>query len=140
MIRRQSKGWHGFLSKSAEQLLSQSPLRFSQMTPSSLPETAGVYLITKIAGNNEIPYYVGRTKNIRQRLYQNHLMGRRESGTLKKYLIDNRICSSGNEAKGFILRNCAARWIEEGDYRRRGAIEGFCTAIIFPEYGIEEEH
>jgi len=32
------------------------------------------------------------------------------------------------------------RWIEEEDYRRRGAIESFCTAALFPQCGIDEEH
>ena len=140
MVRKQSKDWDRFLSKSVEQLINQPPLRFPQMIPSSLPETAGVYLITKIDGDIEIPYYVGRTKNIRQRLYNNHLMGPLANARLKKHLIDNQICSSRGEAKDFILTNCAARWIEEEDYRRRGAVENFCTAILFPEYGIDEEH
>jgi len=140
MIRRQSKDWDRFLSKSLEQLLNRLPLKFSQMTPSLLPKTAGVYLITKIEGDIEISYYVGRTKNIRQRLYNNHLMGPLANARLKKYLIDNQICSTIDEAKDFIRRHCAARWIEEEDYRRRGAIESFCTAALFPEYGIDEEH
>jgi len=140
MIRRQSKDWDRFLSKSLEELLSRPSLKFSQMIPSLLPETAGVYLITKIEGDIEISYYVGRTRNIRQRLYDNHLMGPLANARLKKYLIDNQISSTLDEAKDFILRHCAARWIEEEDYRRRGAIESFCTAALFPEYGIDKEH
>jgi len=110
------------------------------MTPSMLPQVAGVYLITKLERGTETPYYIGRTKNIKQRLYNNHLMGRRSSAPLKKYLIDNQVCSTIEEAKEFILRYCVARWIEESDYRIRGAIEGYCTAVLFPPYGIEEEH
>jgi len=142
MIRRQSEDWHRSLSKSLEQLLNQPHLKFSQITPSALPERAGVYLITKIEDGIEIPYYVGRSKNIRQRIYNNHLMGPLSNARLKKYLIDNGICLNKDKAKDFILRNCAVRWIEidEEDYRRRGAIESFCTALLFPEYGIDEEH
>jgi len=110
------------------------------MIPSMLPHTEGVYLITKLEGGSEIPYYIGRTKNIRQRLYNRHLMGSLESAQLKKYLIGNQVCSTIEEAKEFIQRRCVARWIEESDYRTRGAIEGYCTAILFPAYGIEEEH
>ncbi len=140
MIRKQPNDWDRFLSQSLEQLLNRPPLKFSQMKPSVLPERAGIYLITKIEDDIEIPYYVGRTKNIRQRLYNNHLMGPLANARLKKYLIDNQICSTIDEAKDFIRRHCAARWIEEEDYRRRGAIESFCTAALFPEYGIDEEH
>lgn len=140
MIMRQSTDWDSFLVNSLEQLLSQPPLRFSQMTPASLPQTAGVYLITKMEDSVEIPYYVGRTKNMRQRLYNNHLMGSLANARLKKHLIDNQVCSNIDEAKDFIQRHCVARWVEEEDYRRRGAIENYCTAILFPKYGIDEEH
>lgn len=140
MVRKQSKDWDRFLVRSLEQLLNQQPLRFSQMTPASLPDTTGVYLITKIEDDTEIPYYIGRTKNMRQRLYNNHLMGPLANARLKKYLIDSRVCSNIKEAKDFIQRNCAARWVEEKDYRRRGAIENYCTAVLFPDYGIDEEH
>jgi len=141
MIKETSRDWKISLREALEQLCAQPSLRFSQMTPSSLPEAAGVYLITKIESNNvEIPYYIGRTKNIRQRLYNNHLMGPLANARLKKYLIDNRICSTIQEAKNFIRGNCAARWLEKDEYRIRGAIESYCTAMLFPEYGIAEEH
>lgn len=140
MIKRQSTDWEEFLRMSLERLLSRSPLRFSQMTPSILPRAAGIYLITKMGGDVEIPYYIGRTKNIGERLYRHHLMGSLASAPLKKYLIDNQVCSTIEEAKDFMLSNCAARWIEEADYRKRGALESYCTSILFPKYGIEEEH
>ncbi len=43
-------------------------------------------------------------------------------------------------AKGFIRSACIARWIEEADIRKRGAIEGYVTGLLFPKYGIYEEH
>lgn len=75
MIRKQPKQWETLLTDSLQQLIAKKPMKFSEMIPSSLPDKAGVYLITKIEGNSETPYYVGRTKNIGQRLYNNHLMG-----------------------------------------------------------------
>jgi len=140
MIKRKSTDWNRFLKASLKQLLSRPPVKFAEMTPSMLPQIAGVYLITKLEGGSEIPYYIGRTKNIRQRLYGDHLMGSLANAPLKKYLIDNQECSTIEEAKEFIQRRCMARWIEESDYRNRGAIEGYCTAVLFPAYGIEEEH
>ena len=110
------------------------------MTRSVLPEAPGVYLITKIQDDIEIPYYIGRTKNIRQRLYNNHLKGPFRSAPLKKYLVHNQICLTEGEARDFILKHCAARWLQEEDYRRRGALESFWTSILFPQYGIDEEH
>jgi len=140
MIKRKSTDWNRFLKASLKQLLSRPPVKFAEMTPSMLPQIAGVYLITKLEGGSEIPYYIGRTKNISKRLYRYHLMGSLASAPLKKYLVDNHVCSTIEEAKDFMLSNCAARWIEEADYRKRGAIESYCTSILFPEYGIEQEH
>lgn len=139
-IKQQSQEWAHFLSSALEKLVNRPPLRFLEMTPNSLPKTAGVYLITGIENGEEIPYYIGRSKNLRQRLYNNHLMGPLTNARLKKYLIGDGVCSNIQAAKEFILRNCAARWIEEENYRRRGAIEGSCTSILFPKYGIDEEH
>jgi hypothetical protein len=140
MIKRQSIEWGRFLRRSLKELLSHPPIKFAEMTPSMLPQVPGVYLITKLGRGTETPYYIGRTKNIKERLYRRHLNGPLESAQLKKYLIDNQECSTIEEAKEFIRRHCAARWIEESDYRIRGAIEGYCTAVLFPPYGIEEEH
>ena len=140
MIRKLPGGWPLFLSQVLEQLVGSAPLRFSEMKPSLLPSSAGVYLITNLTGGEEIPWYVGRTTNIRRRLYSNHLMGPLTNARLKKYLIDDRACGSKDEAKRIIAACCAARWVEEPDYRKRGAIEGYCTAMLFPTYGIEQEH
>ena len=56
---------------------------FSSVVPSELPEKAGVYVIW--LKDTEEVLYVGRTRNIRQRLYTNHLMGNKSSARLKKY-------------------------------------------------------
>lgn len=140
MTKQQSREWEAFLRRSLEQVAGKPALRFSEMTPSSLPVKAGVYLLTKVEGSEEWPYYVGTTTNIRQRLYNNHLMGPLANARLKKYLIDDETCSDKEHAKAFIRENCAARWIEEEDFRKRGAVEGFFTAMLFPKYGIAEEH
>jgi hypothetical protein len=140
MVNERPKEWRNALTEALQQLVKHAPLRFSKMVPSLLPETAGVYLITKIEDDGEVPYYIGRTTNIRQRLYNNHLMGPLANARLKKYLIDNNICSTIKDAKEFIKNYCAARWLEERDYRVRGAIEGYCIAMLFPSYGIDKEH
>jgi predicted GIY-YIG superfamily endonuclease len=140
MIKTQLTDRNRFLRATLRRLLSQQPVRFSEMIPGVLPEVAGVYLITKLGRKAETYYYIGRTKNIIRRLYHDHLMGSLDNATLKKYLIDSEECLTIEEAKEFIEKRCMARWIEESDYRTRGAIEGYCTAMLFPAYGIEEEH
>jgi len=116
-------------------LLAQPALRFENMKPSNLPEQAGVYLITV----RNKPYYVGRSKNLRQRLYNSHLMGPPDVSRFKKYLIDAGECADRKAAKQFLREHASVRWLEEPDMRRRGFLEYYATAMLEPKYGIAEE-
>lgn len=77
---------------------------FSSLVPSDLPEKAGVYVIW--LKDTEEVLYVGRTRNMRQRLYTNHLMGNKSSARLKKYLVDDNFnypeITEYSDAKTFI--------------------------------------
>lgn len=140
MFRKQNKEWFDYLAKALKQLTNGKSLSFSKMTPSKIPAKAGVYLISANIDNSEIPYYVGRSKNLRQRLYKNHLMGQLTNARLKKYLVNSGECKNSKEAKNFIKEYCSARWFFEKDVKKRGAVEGYVTGIVFPKYGIYEEH
>jgi predicted GIY-YIG superfamily endonuclease len=141
MIRKHNRQWSRYLCRASNELRRGRPLRFADMTPSKIPEKSGVYLISVKRGKSESPYYVGTTKNLRERLYRNHLMGSPAiNARLKMYLIASKQCKNAKDAKSFIRRNCLARWFLEGNARKRGAVEGYVTGIVFPKYGIEEEH
>lgn len=138
-----SEKWDSFLNKSIEKLLSMEPVSFKNITPSMLPVLPGVYLIYEKVKNTEVALYVGRTKNIRNRLYYNHLMGPVSNARLKKYMTKDtdHICFDNVVlAKKYIRDNCFVKWIFENDIRKRGALEGYFTARLFPKYGISEEH
>ena len=138
-----SNDWRRFLNGSSISLLEMSPVFYKDMKPSVLPINAGVYVISENINNIEVPLYVGRTKNLRERIYTNHLMGGLSNARLKKYIISDELhpCYQNlSEAKNYIRNSCFVRWVFEDDYRRRGAIEGYLTAIIFPKYGIYEQH
>lgn len=121
-------------------LMDATPLAFADITPSKVPPKGGVYVITARLNGAEHPYYVGRTKNLRQRLYNNHLMGPLSNARLKKHLIDAGECDDVADAKAFLKRCCWVRWIEQENFRERGAIEGYATGLFFPKHGIYEEH
>jgi len=140
MIKRTTKTQQKFLSKRFASLISATPLAFAELTPKKVPAACGVYVITCKQGKNEIPYYVGRTKNLKQRLYNNHLMGPPSNARLKKHLVTFNECANHQEAKLFLRQNCFVRWIEQEGHRERGAIEGYVTGLLFPKYGIYEEH
>lgn len=139
-IKQPTNSWLQFITRRYEELLNCQPISFRDLVPSRMPQVGGVYLITARNGRYEHTYYIGRTKNLRQRLYNNHLMGPLTNARLKKYLIGSGECTDIKEAKEFIRSRCYARWIEESDIRNRGAIEGYATGLLFPKYGIYEEH
>lgn len=60
--------------KITETLLSSPSYYFKELVPSNIsPNSSGVYVIFN--EYNEEVLYVGRTKNLRTRLYTNHLHG-----------------------------------------------------------------
>ncbi len=140
MIKNITKSQLQFLKSRFNSLISAPPLSFANLTPSKVPAAPGVYVITALLSGNEQPYYVGRTKNLRQRLYNNHLMGPLTNARLKKHLIDAGECTDIAAAKKFLKCHCQVRWIEQEGFRERGAIEGYTTGLLFPKHGIYEEH
>ena len=113
---------------------------FSSIVPSILPEKAGVYVIW--LKDTEEVLYVGRTRNIRQRLYTNHLMGNKSSARLKKYLVDDMNLPEIVEyidAKNYMKANCCFQFILVEDNNERGHIEGLLGYLTEARY-IEMEH
>ena len=141
--KKPSQGWLNFLAFRYDELVSCERIPFMLLKPRMIPEEPGVYLITARNSRYEDIYYIGRTKNLRRRVYQNHLMGSLSNARLKKYLIKDielmRV-KDKYDAKEFIRAHCYVRWIEEDDMRNRAAIEGYTTGLLFPRYGIYEEH
>ena len=139
-IKKPTNSWLHFITRRYEELLNSQPIPFQELVPSRIPQVAGVYLITARKSRQEVPYYIGRTINLRRRLYTNHLMGSVANARLKRYLIGSGECRGVADAKEFIKNYCYVRWIEENDSRRRGAIEGYAVGLLFPKYGIYQEH
>lgn len=139
-IKKPTNSWLHFITRRYDELLNSQPIPFKGLVPSRVPQAASVYLITAKKSKQEVPYYIGRTINLRRRIYTNHLMGSIANARLKRYLISSRECRDVADAKKFIKNFCYVRWIEETDSRRRGAIEGYAIGLLFPKYGIYQEH
>ena len=123
-----------------DQLTGSKKYYFSDLKPSDLQERAGVYAIfDKETGEN---LYVGRTKNLRQRLYNNHLMGPKTNARLKKYLMEDPLVieiGTMEEAKQFLKDRCYFQFLLVDDVRQRGQIEGMLGFFLDVRY-IHEEH
>ena len=123
------------------QFVSEVAYSFSDIKPSDLPEKAGVYII--MPKDTEEVLYVGRTRNIRQRIYNNHLMGNKSSARLKKYLVEDDVrhpdIKGYPDAKEYLKVNCIFRYILIEDNNERGHIEGLMGYLTDARY-IESEH
>lgn len=110
------------------------------MTPSDIPEDiAGVYAIFDDSTLETL--YVGRTKNLRRRLYT-HVQGTKASARLKKYLAEDEAqdeIADMEDAKDYLKKNCYAKYIIENDTLRRGKIEGLLSYLLDVRY-MHEEH
>lgn len=125
----------------AKQLLEAKPLYFRDLTPSDIPKNiSGVYAIFN--EDTKETLYVGRTKNLRRRLYTNHLHGPETNARLKKYLVEDEAQQGINgmeDAKEYLKNHCYAKYIVEGDTIQRGKIEGLLSFLLDVRY-IHEEH
>ena len=114
---------------------------FKELKPSLLPDQlAAVYAITDTSTGEVL--YVGRTKNVRRRLYTNHLMGPKTNARLKKYLVEDPNQPQITDmlvAKEYLKANCYAQYVPEEDMVKRGQIEGLLSYMLNVRY-IHEEH
>ena len=125
----------------ADALLNSPRYDFSNLVPSKLENgLAVVYAIFDKQDDSTL--YVGRTKNLRQRLYNNHLMGPKSNARLKKYLTEDPErpdIPTLEAAKQYLIDNCYFQYIPEPDIRQRGQIEGLLGYLLNVRY-IHEEH
>jgi hypothetical protein len=120
-----------FLVNELSRLLDAVAIRYEQATPRVFPETPGIYLIS----DHELTVIrAGKTNaTLRQRLYQNHLMGSQD-GNLPVQLINSGICGTQAGAKEWIRKNCSVRWLEVENARERGFLEHFMLAVLEPRF------
>ena len=126
--------------KIAKQLLESQQYTFRGLTPSMLESVAGVYAIFDQTTGATL--YVGRTKNIRRRLYTNHLMGPETNARLKKYLWmdpDRPDIPDMAATKRYLIDNCYFQYIRVDEKVKRGQVEGLLSFLLDVTY-IHEEH
>ena len=124
----------------ADRFLAGKKHLFNGLVPSDLQEIAAVYAIFDKEDGSCL--YVGRTKNLRQRLYNNHLMGPKSNARLKKYLTEDASrpdIPTMAEAKQFLKNRCYFQYLPVSEMRKRGQIEGLLSFLLNVQY-IHEEH
>lgn len=135
---------------------SQPIFTFDELVPSKLETVGAVYIIGN--KNTDEILYVGRTKDLRRRMYTNHLMGNESTARLKKYLtkdvllknfaaksnitfpnVNYQKSAAYQLAKNFIKENCYFRFLDVDESRMRGLYEAGLTYVLDTRF-VEEEH
>lgn len=120
-----------------EKLLLAPQLAFDDALRSKLPEAPDTYAIYVKAENPGEVLRAGRTKSaaggLRQRIYQNHLMGT-QSGNLRAQLVPDGQCMGLEEPKGWIRENCTVQFLVIVDEQPRRWAEHCMLSILRPKY------
>ena len=123
-------------SKTVEALLAGPAWAFDGRIRSRLPEEPGIYVIS-LKGSSEGEFLrAGRTKGrggLRQRIYQNHLMGD-QSGNLQAQLVRDSVCTDLDEAKQWIREHCLVQVLPVRREDKIAWAEHFMLSVLRPKY------
>lgn len=114
-------------------LLDRVPIKFDRDCRSALPDAPGVYRIfasdmpgeTVRAGRSDV--------TLRQRVYQNHLMGN-QKGNLRAQLVRHGVCADLESAKRHIQDNLLVQAMPILDEQERIWLEHFMLAAFRPRF------
>jgi hypothetical protein len=121
------------LSGQLEQLVTSTPIRFDETCHGNLPALPGVYRIFDLDRPDET-IRAGRTDiSLRQRVYQNHLMGN-QNGNLPGQLVGAGKCANFSTAKQFMRETLAVQVLLVADDRERACLEHFMLALLQPRF------
>ena len=118
-----------------ERLLSKEPVAIDGSLRSHLPEQLGIYAFSMIGQPLDV-VRAGRAagaNGLRQRVYQNHLMGN-QTGNLRAQLVGAGRCGTLDEAKDWIRGNCEVRFVVTNKDTDIRWIEHFMLAVLRPEF------
>jgi len=118
-------------------LLTSQALPFDSNLRGSLPERPGIYRIFESDGDTLEALRAGRTKvaagGLRQRVYQNHLMGDQD-GNLRAQLVNDGKCVDKDAAKEYLRERCRVQYLVIENEEERKCAEHFMLAILKPKY------
>jgi len=117
-----------------DNLLSQPCLSFDNRLRANLPTTGGVYRILQTDSDGHETIYIGRSINLQNRIYRNHLMGNRRASTLKNKLIHCGRCVDENMVKEYLSAECTVQFVTIADETECKSFEHFAIAILRPKH------
>ena len=124
------------LESQLECLLNSPAIKLDDRCRGALPEAPGIYRIF----DPKLPdqtIRAGRTKTaaggLRQRVYQNHLMGN-QAGNLRAQLVADRVCGDLDVAKRVIRDSFVVQVLVVEDSEGRTWLEHFMLGVLRPRY------
>lgn len=117
-----------------QKLISTPPYPFDGNLRRNLPIDGGVYRIFEDSSNWKESIYIGTTRNLRERIYNNLLMGERRSHTLKRKLIKNAGFTNEKAVKQYLKRKCRVQFLELKDKCERTLFEHFAISVLKPKF------
>ena len=138
MANNRAKELHNriqLLQRRLEELLATPHIAFDTRCRSSLPASPGIYRIFD-SSNPTHTIRAGRSdakEGLRQRLYQNHLMGK-QKGNLRFQLVRYGVCADLASAKNHMRTKLVAQVLIVENDRERAWLEHFMLAVLTPDY------
>ncbi len=117
-----------------QELVEAPVIAFINLKPSDLPTQPGVYRIFETVDESQATIYIGRSENLSNRIYRNHLMGNTEASTLKKKLVKSGKFTDAKAVKPFLRQECSLQYVVLLDQKERIMFEHFSVALLEPRF------
>ena len=113
-----------------KRILDKPVYNFSEATSEQVPVASGVYVIYDNSSNQMI--YVGRSKNLRVRLLQQHKSGNNRDSQFRKKIGQKHNLDDEAKISDYIKNNCSFKLLEVEGFEEIVRLEHFITAIMAP--------
>ncbi len=115
------------------ELLASEWLCFDNLMHLNLPNEGGIYRICDFSKQEPGLMYVGKSNNLRRRLYSNHFNGPAGNSTLRRKLLRNDFHGE-LEVTNYLQASCKAQYIIVEDERFRCFAEHYAISVLQPQY------
>lgn len=117
-----------------KRLVSSRQHPFDDSLHGTLSTESGVYRVLEKDSDWQSSVYVGKTSNLRRRIYTNHLMGNRRASTLRRKLINSGKCGNEEAIRRYLKSECLVQFVTITDDADRTSFEHFAVSILRPTY------
>ena len=122
------------LSSIVDELVAAPKFNFNTDLRRNLVSAAGIYRISSISDDPASEIYTGKSGNLRQRIYGNHLRGTVDNSTLTRKLVNLGIYADSNAVHTFLAEKCVVQFLVIPDDRLRCFAEHYAIAVLQPAY------